>query len=288
MKLDDKTTELSDNELDVTKFSYSAYRKLKKNLGEFDAVVECNEIAIREFVEQVPKENLGEYIKRLSEKHKVKVDEVDVKKFDSRIRQYYVLSVFQQFEQFLKDFKIEWKKYFSEKQWVEPRDGETKLKNTLDNISLNMDTDIIDIYEYYRLIRNYMSHTDRDKTVLSRKHSKVVANKNDWLATLKLENRTPHRLQEIDFSDFLIITNVIKHISYLISTHSKPDNKLIAEILFDKLKASDAATLKGLKNKKNNDTRFRAAISTFASTIFGRFSTSDMKEISQTLIRLLA
>src|SRR5690606_18008002 len=132
---------MPDRDLDITKFSYFSYRKLKKTLGEFDAVVECNEIAIKEFIEQAPKENLQKYIQQLSTKHKVKVDEVDFLKFSSRIRQYYVASVSQQSEQFLKDFRIEWQKYFPEKIWIEPAKGETKLQNTLKNVSLSLSND---------------------------------------------------------------------------------------------------------------------------------------------------
>jgi small ligand-binding sensory domain FIST len=73
---------MSDRDLDITKFSYYAYRKLKKTLGEFDAVIECNEIAIKEFVEKAPKEKLQQYVQQLSQKHKVKVDEVDFLKFN--------------------------------------------------------------------------------------------------------------------------------------------------------------------------------------------------------------
>ena len=39
--------------IDETKFSFKAFRNLKKGLGEFDAVVECNEMAIREFLKNL-------------------------------------------------------------------------------------------------------------------------------------------------------------------------------------------------------------------------------------------
>ena len=39
-----------DKNQDITKFSYFSYRALKNTLGEFDATVECNELAIREFI----------------------------------------------------------------------------------------------------------------------------------------------------------------------------------------------------------------------------------------------
>lgn len=150
---------MPDRDLDITKFAYFAYRKLKKTLGEFDAVVECNEIAIREFIQ---KAQTPGYIERLSDKHNIIVNEVDFMKFGSRIRQYYLASVFQQSEQFLKDFKKEWRDYFYDKEWLDLEKGETVLQNVLRNLSLSISPDLIDFYEYYRLIRNYMSHTDRD------------------------------------------------------------------------------------------------------------------------------
>lgn len=110
---------------DITKFSFFSYRSLKKTLGEFDAVVECNEIAIRELLEQANKDDSHKYIQKLSKKHQVRVDEVDFFKFSSRIRQYYVSSVFQQSEQFYRNFKDEWKRYFPNAEWKEKLKGET-------------------------------------------------------------------------------------------------------------------------------------------------------------------
>lgn len=278
---------MPDRDLDITKFSFFAYRKLKKTLGEFDAVVECNEIAIKEFIEQAPKENLQKYIQQLSTKHKVKVDEVDFLKFSSRIRQYYVASVSQQSEQFLKDFRIEWQEYFPEKEWVESGKGETKFQNTLKNISLSLPSDLIDIYEYYRIVRNYMSHTDRDLEELKSRYEKIQKNKNEFLSDLHL-SRLPNTLNDIDFSDFLILTNIVKHIAYLISTSSKPDNDRIAEILFDKSKADDGKTFKGLKKLKNDKDRFENALKSYITTSFGRFSNNDINSIYKKLESLLA
>ncbi len=278
---------MPDRDLDITKFSFFAYRKLKKTLGEFDAVVECNEIAIKEFIEQAPKENLQKYIQQLSSKHKVKVDEVDFLKFSSRIRQYYVASVSQQSEQFLKDFRTEWQEYFPEKVWIEPGKGETKFQNTLKNISLSLPSDLIDIYEYYRIVRNYMSHTDRDLEELKSRYEKIQKNKNEFLSNLHL-SRLPNTLNEIDFSDFLILTNIVKHIAYLISTSSKPDNDRIAEILFDKSKLDNGKTFKGLKKLKNDKDRFENALKSYITTSFGRFSNNDINSIYKKLESLLA
>jgi len=278
---------MSDRDLDITKFSYYAYRKLKKTLGEFDAVIECNEIAIKEFVEKAPKEKLQQYVQQLSQKHKVKVDEVDFLKFSSRIRQYYISSVFQQAEQFLKDFKAEWVQYFSGKTWAESLKGETKLQNTLRNISLNLPSDLIDVDEYYRLVRNYMSHTDRDLEELNNRHNKIQSNTNEFSIELHLSS-LPNELDKIDFSDFLLLTNIVKHIAFVISTSAKPNNERIAEILFIKAKENNNKAYQGLKKIKNDNNRFETAIKSFITTNFGRFSNTDIENVTKKLKSLLA
>lgn len=278
---------MSDRDLDITKFSFFAYRKLKKTLGEFDAVVECNEIAIREFIQQAQKEDSYKYIQQLSSKHKIKVDEVDFLKFSSRIRQYYVASVSQQSEQFLKDFRTEWQLYYPEKIWIEPGKGETKFLNTLKNISLSLPSDLVDIYEYYRLVRNYMSHTDRDLEELKSTYDRIQNNQNLFLIDLHL-SILPNPINDVNFSDFLILTNIIKHIAYLMSISSKPDNDRIAEILFDKSKDDDKKAFKGLKKLKNDKLRFENALKSYITTNFGRFSSDDLNIICLKLKSLLA
>ena len=278
---------MPDRDLDISKFSYFAYRKLKKTLGEFDAVVECNEIAIREFLEKAQKEDSYEYIKQLSSKHKLKVDEVDFFKFSSRIRQYYVSSVFQQSEQFLKDYKDEWTNYFNKQNWLEPNKGETKLQNTLRNLNLTLPSDLIDFYEYYRLLRNFMAHSDRDIDELRSRHLRIESNKNEFIKDFHL-NSIPNELEDIDFSDFLILTNIIKHIAYLISTSSKPKNKRIAEILLEKSKEEKGKTFKGIKKLKNDSVRYEKAINNYIATTFGRFSKIDSNETMEELKSLLA
>lgn len=225
---------MPDRDLDITKFSYLSYRKFKKALGEFDAVVECNELAILEFLDNY-KENENSCILGLSRKHKIKVDAVEITKFSSRIRSFYIVSVLQQFEQFLKDFRKEYLTYF-DKVWTEKSKGQTHLENLLYNIDVCISEDTLNIYNYYRLIRNYFSHTDRDIEQINELFSKVnqisLASLDDIILSTKLKI---HSLDEVNFEDFLIITNIVKHIAYVISTFSKPTNEHIASILLSEL-----------------------------------------------------
>jgi hypothetical protein len=278
---------MPDRDLDITKFGYEAYRRLKKTLGEFDAVVEFNEIAIREFIEHAHTEYPAKYIQALSHKHKVKVNEVNFIKFGSRIRQYYIASVYQQFDQFLTDFKDEWKLYFNDIVWTNKEDGETKLSNILKNTNISISSDLIDCIEYYRLVRNYMAHTDRDIKEIKKRYQKLCSNKNDFLNELTI-SAIPNELDNINFDDFLFFTNLIKHITFILCINSKPSNQRIAEILFDKAKLNGGGTIQGLKKLKNKSDRYEIALRSYISSSFGRFSLNDIKDVADNLKCLLA
>ncbi len=274
---------MPDRDLDITKFSYLSYRKFKKALGEFDAVVECNELAILEFLDNY-KENENSCILGLSRKHKIKVDAVEITKFSSRIRSFYIVSVLQQFEQFLKDFRKEYLTYF-DKVWTEKSKGQTHLENLLYNIDVCISEDTLNIYNYYRLIRNYFSHTDRDIEQINELFSKVnqisLASLDDIILSTKLKI---HSLDEVNFEDFLIITNIVKHIAYVISTFSKPTNEHIASILLSEL---EDRKLKNIKKNIHNSPRLENSLKNLVFTKFGRFSEQDLIEVVEALKDLL-
>jgi hypothetical protein len=120
-------------DINETKFSFKAFRNLKKGLGEFDAVVECNEMAIREFLKNLKaSQDQKQFIQDLSQKHGVRVDTVSVELFSSRIRLFYILSVMQQAEQFIDEFRKEYKSYNPTR--ADKVDGETDFDNLLRNI----------------------------------------------------------------------------------------------------------------------------------------------------------
>ena len=206
---------------------------------------------------------------------------------------YYISSVSQQAEQFLKDFKEEWIYYFNEKEWIEIKKKkgkatETFLENTLRNTVVTLPYEIQELYDYYRLVRNYMSHNDRDIDAIYSSHKKIMKKNGLALSGLHIANSPPNTIENINFEDFLILTNIVKHIAYLICIKSKPSNKRIAEILFEIPKENKTKYCNGLKKLRNNDERYERALQSFAFTSFGRFSTVDIKEVTIHLKSLLA
>lgn len=280
----------------ITKFSFKAFRNLKKGLGEFDAVVECNELAIREFLKNLGKEtNQETYIQKLSEKHNVRVDTVLVKLFAPRIRQFYIMSVMQKAEQFFDELKKEYKKYHPE--WTNKIDGETEFDNLLLNVFKSKANGINEIgeevyygFEYYRFIRNKFAHSgEKDNKKLKNIFNKI--NNNAFYNTKFHSVSAPNEYKDIDFNDFLLFTNIIKNIGYTLSEKCKPSNLMLAEIISkQERKISKDITVNSVKSLfklKNNNERFTNSIGNLLNTNFGRINEKDRDEIIVHLLRIL-
>jgi hypothetical protein len=280
-----------------TKFSFKAFRSLKKGLGEFDAVVECNELAIREFLKNLKaSHDKKQFIQDLSQKHQIRVDTVSVDLFSSRIRLFYILSIMQQAEQFFDEFKKEYKSYYT--AWVDKVDGETDFDNLLRNVYTSKEIGIngigIEVYngfEYYRLVRNRFAHSEeKDPKKLEKNCLKVREYQGFYNSTFHSLD-SPNGYDKIDFNDFLLFTNIVKNIGYTLCEKSKPDNSKLAERLSN-LKITTAnktiSPLKNLSKLKNDPKRFSNAIGNLLNSNFGRINEIDKNEIIQHINRILA
>lgn len=282
-------------DFDITKLTYKSFRSLKKRLGEFDAVVECNEIAIREFTKQVQESgDIKKYIQELSLKHRVRVDEVDFLKFASRIRQFYVLSVSQQGDQFLTEFEKEYKEYYPEKTWQKNTE-KTVLYNVLMNVFgsealafHHLSEAVFQGFEYYRLIRNLVAHSENYKvSKITNQYNLTIGFQADLQEKYHL-NGGLNAYTDINYDDFLMITNIVKNIGYCLCKHSTPSNQRVAEILVKLQNENGDIIIKGLSKLKNNEIRFENAVLSLLHTSFGRFSSTDKEEIVKNVKSLLA
>ena len=280
-----------------TKFSFKAFRNLKKGLGEFDAVVECNEMAIREFLTNLKASpDQTQFIIDLSHKHGIRVDTVSVDLFSSRIRLFYILSVMQQAEQFIDEFRKEYKSYNS--TWADKEGGETDLDNLLRNVFSSKGRGIDGIgkevyhgFEYYRLVRNRFAHSEeKDFKRLENQCSKIIEYIDFYNSTFHSID-SPNNYDKINFNDFLLFTNIIKHIGYVLCEKCKPDNSILAEkIMYLEVKVANK-TIKPLKNilkLKNDPKRFSNAFGTLLNSTFGKINEADKNEIIQHINRILA
>ncbi len=281
----------------TTKFSFIAFRNLKKGLGNFDAIVECNELAIREFINNISNSDKPEeYIRELSLKHKITVNAVHIQSFSARIRQFYILSVLQQAEQFIDEFKKEYNTYFA--NWNEKTDGETDLDNLLRNAFsskvngiLNIGKEVYDTFEYYRLVRNRFAHSEeKDLSRLERQRQLLNEYSEFYSANFNVLSR-PNTYTEIDFDDFLLCTNVVKSIGYTLCEKCKPENSKIAEriVKLEIIQGNKTISpLKSILKHKNDNNRFLGALDNLLNSNFGTIGETDRNEILENINRILA
>ena len=284
-------------DINETKFSFKAFRNLKKGLGEFDAVVECNEMAILEFIANLKASiDKTKFIQDLSQKHGVKVDTVGIDLFSSRIRIFYILSVMQQAEQFIDEFRKEYKTY--NPTWADKIDGETDFDNLLRNIFTSKGQGIIAIgeevyhgFEYFRLVRNRFAHSEeKDLKKLETLCTKISGYVPFYNSTFHSVGN-PNNYDKIDFNDFLLFTNIIKHIGYTLCEKCKPSNSQLADRISKlevKVENKIIRPIKNIFKLKNDPGRFSNAMGNLLNSTFGKINSTDRDEIIQHINRILA
>lgn len=278
---------MSDRLKDITKFTYVCYRRFKRQLGEFDATVACTELSIRELDHQYGKAKDQQlFIESLSNKHQINVDLFDYSKLALRANKYYILSVHQQLEVFLENFKLEFKEICN-LNWAARSDGESLMDNSIRNVESHCGEErfsrrMIDIYDYYRLIRNQIAHGDKNNEQIHQQYKKVEEDKQQILDQFNLDSGI-NELDELCFDDFLLFTNVAKNLAFGLSYNAFPSIKLIAKKIIE-----NPINKRTLTKVKNNEDRFRNALKSIHSTKYGRISENDFKDLHLYVIGLLA
>ena len=252
--------------MENNKFAFRCYYKLKDALGRFDSVVECNELAVRQFVESLNcSDNKEKFFSESYAKYGVRVNSLDSDVFHTRISQWYILSVYQQAEDFFTEFRRE---HPDGSTWGKRNDKESQLAGLMRVLSLNelgLDPDgqgiRCKIFEYYRLIRNRFMHTSVNEKQLST----ALKDIEDHSVSVDNEFRVnaPNSYNSVRFDDFILFSRVTKDIAQQLCYVKKPLVSGIVEMLIKRSKAEDDldVNLKGLKVFANNPNRLRKALS---------------------------
>ena len=273
-----------------TSFRFKSYRNLKNNLGKFDAIVEYNELAVREFFACANGyENPNKYISLLSERHHIRVNAVDLSAMPRRIAQFYILSVYQQAEEFLENFRREYKE-FVQKEWTdEEKDSllEKILKNIgtifVENRSAIGDLRI-EIFEYYRLVRNQFMHTE----IKGERLNTIFGRLRDYSEHIKAEykvNQAPNKYNEMSFEDFILFSRVTKDIAFELCQLGRPsDEELVHRIQRLDQEEGSGVNFSKLKKLKNNRTRLENALYNLLKEQYALVDKSEAEPIVKRLI----
>jgi len=214
-----------------TSFRFASYRDFKRSLGKINAANECTELAIRSFIDGARKAPSADaYIQQLSEVYKVKVDAVDLDALSAQIGQYHVISVHQQFELFLREFRSE----HPNSKW-EKVEGDDLLKSTLKSIGGGFAATAaligrleVDVADYYRLIRNRFVHALEERAVPVRAEDlRSRVRESEKYARLT----APNEYGAVGFDDFVLFARVSKQIALQLCKVARPTDQEITDML---------------------------------------------------------
>lgn len=207
-------------------FRLPCLRRLKKTLGEYDALVEYVELATRKFKSDFKSQSelsFSEYLSSEANKQKICLGNLTLANYESFKNKYYLILPYAAFGTFLSDLKKDFTIFFGEKYNIQG--CEIKLnpicKFLKDNgFCLNLDSWSLDLYDYYRLLRNSLAHDSSKKMKdIENLYSSIDMNAvHAYFSTLS----APHDMDSLDFEDFILFTANMKYIAEKLTLSLEP------------------------------------------------------------------
>ena len=214
-----KTEEMINYSVRKTTFSIPSYRNLKKSLGEYDALVEFLECSCRAFLKNHENSglNFNEYLAEESAEYGIYLIDLSLENYRHVINSSYLLFPYASFDEFIssyinevcflikKDFEFVYKKDASRFE---------RLIISLNDIGINPEIPQIqiDLFNYYRLIRNSVAHKGVNNltSIYKRIDLNEIKSMYPTLTGLQEEGIT-------DFDDFILCTANIKDIANILT-----------------------------------------------------------------------
>lgn len=211
-------------------FRLQCVSELYKNLGRYDAIVEFTELAVVNFIEQAESSgDFNRFIQQQSDSVGIKVNSIDETIYRSRISQSYILSVYQNAELFLHKFKDECND-LKNTDWKPDNTSNNLLVRTMRKvIAVNEGKNKIgefrlEIFDYYRVIRNKYSHDIIQDTKVENAYIKIKKYE-DEIKENYPKFSAPNEFDKICFDDFLLFTTVLKDVANTLSDIIKPTDE---------------------------------------------------------------
>lgn len=272
-------------------FKYKAYENLLLELGRNDYVVEITELATRDFLKTIQNSSSPEeLIKEKCEEYGIMVSFDKSNTFYNQIMLSHIASVYHFAETFLYELQVEYNSYSNEK-WRfhndKKRDDQTKLDQTLAffnskkrfNQTDKIESYLIDIFEYYHQLRVYFSHKSTvSRGEISSKWNKAKSHfeNNVTLKTKYKITSKPKEIENLDFEDFFLFTQISKELCLKISSLCFPEPEGLANI----------SELKKLKKHSDNEIRINR-IESYLKTNFGYIRENDSDILAEEIDKYL-
>ena len=270
-----------------TSFRFNSYRNLKSQLGKLNAAVELMELAIRFFKRQAcDQPDPKAFIKQMAVAQDVRVDDSDFGLATQHAHHFFIVSVHQQFEVFLLNFKKE----HPRSSWLNDEEN-SLLKNILssfDGVTFNEMLEAIgrlemDLADYYRNVRNNVVHSGAKLSAQAaeRLRAKTQSESSPYKALC-----APNNLEEICFDDFVLYTRVVKHIALALCTVARPSDLEIADMsLSGSTPGHLNLDLSKLRAKKRRPESLRNALGTLLRIQYGLNTTEAQPIVDMLLLK---
>lgn len=206
---------MSNDKIDNSKaFNLPSNRYLWECLGEYDALVEYQEVANRLMLQahKDSKQPFGDYLKRASESTGIKLYDLTLQNYKEKIIQGYLVYPNAIFDEFLTRFISDVRELIDAGFDKSDIDGcrFEKVIDALDKkgIAPAIPQAQLDLYHYYRLLRNGVAHGSNSEFEKAYKRIDKEAVKG-YYPTL----REPQTKDNLCFDDFILCTANIKNIA---------------------------------------------------------------------------
>lgn len=197
-------------------FNIPSNRLLVKTLGEYDALVEYQEVANRLMLneQESSKEPFRDYLARVSKDVKINLNDITLQDYKSAIIQGYLVFPNASFDDFLDGFVDDVRILIDDQFNIGKNKKGCNFEKIVDalkdiTITLTIDQDKVNLYHYYRLLRNDLAHR------LNKEYTKEfnTIDKN----AIKAHYPTllgPNQKSSLCFDDFILCTANIKSIAF--------------------------------------------------------------------------
>lgn len=205
-------------------FNIPSNRNLWHSLGEFDALVEYQEVATRNYLKafDATKETFRDYLIRTSGAVGIHLNDITLDNFKQVQHQGYLVFPNASFDEFISAYVKDVKFLITPDFELSSKNDNCKFDNLLDALSAisivpKIDVAKINLYHYYRLLRNDIAHRlNKDYTKeCNRIDCSAI---HSFYPTLGL----PMPKTELNFDDFILCTANIKNIADILTLSILP------------------------------------------------------------------
>lgn len=198
-------------------FHFIANRKLNKQLGEYNALVQFQELAVLDLLKDAKQsgKSIDIYVTDLSKDYGIPLRNLPFDDYQNQLHLSYLVYPYSCCDSFLDKFRKEVKCFLPAGFDWESERGQSILEKTVcsfkkNGIDLNIPEHYINVFNYYRIARNILSHNGTERE-LQKYYDKI--NREE---ILKMLPGWPNALKEFnvfELDDMVAFSTIVKRIA---------------------------------------------------------------------------